>query len=417
MTMTRAVVAILAVAQATVVSAATFTVTSSDPTGPGSLEQTIHDANDNPGRDEIRFAVANATIDSDGLFPISEAVDVNGLLGDGSRLVISMPVQTQVNAGFKFGASTSTLTNVHMESVPNAAVLVGTGATGVRISDNTFDENVIRIDGNGNFVERNVLPLGNVFAEIRLNGNGNFVGDNTTRRILVTQFADSNQIGGPGHGNTVMTITNLGGDNLVIAHNTLPGGVPGITAIPLHGTGSGTILRNSIGAYDRGIVVVSGAGYEISENHLDNVGIAIDLGNDGPTPNDPAPDADAGPNNLQNFPVLTSATFAGGSLAVTGSLTSAPLTSYRIELFSPTFLGSFNVTTDGTGVANFSQSIAAATPAAGEAVVSTATNLVTTDTSELGNAIAAHLAPVPAASAWALIALAAALAAIVIKRI
>ncbi len=62
----------------------------------------------------------------------------------------------------------------------------------------------------------------------------------------------------------------------------------------------------------------------------------IDLGNDGPTAND-LNDADAGPNGLQNFPVLTRAERTANGLRVTGSLdvkvgvSNAP---YRIDVYA-----------------------------------------------------------------------------------
>ena len=70
-----------------------------------------------------------------------------------------------------------------------------------------------------------------------------------------------------------------------------------------------------------------------------NSGQGIDLGPDGPTPNDPG-DADTGPNNLQNFPVITSANVdANGDLLITYKVDSAPANSsygsdgLRVEFF------------------------------------------------------------------------------------
>ena len=55
----------------------------------------------------------------------------------------------------------------------------------------------------------------------------------------------------------------------------------------------------------------------------------------GITPNDVG-DADTGPNDLQNFPVLTSASADGASLDVTYALDSKPNTAYTIEFFAQT---------------------------------------------------------------------------------
>src|SRR5436190_7397011 len=71
------------------------------------------------------------------------------------------------------------------------------------------------------------------------------------------------------------------------------------------------------------------------------------------------------PFHLQNFPVITSATFGGGMVTVSGTLDSVPSMMYRLEFFSSasgdasgygegrSFIGSTTVTTDGNCNANF----------------------------------------------------------------
>src|SRR5262249_42206833 len=90
-----------------------------------------------------------------------------------------------------------------------------------------------------------------------------------------------------------------------------------------------------------------------------------DLNNDGVTPNDNL-DPDTGPNNLQNFPVLTSATVSGGSTNVTGTLNSTANTSFTLEFFgnmtgtqAESYLGSYGVTTDSNGNVSFTAALSA----------------------------------------------------------
>ena len=82
-----------------------------------------------------------------------------------------------------------------------------------------------------------------------------------------------------------------------------------------------------------------------------------------------------GVNNLQNAPLLISAT-SNGSTSINGTLDSTPDTTFRIEFFGnseqdasgfgegETFLGSVDVTTDASGNASFSPSfpVSVATP-------------------------------------------------------
>ena len=117
------------------------------------------------------------------------------------------------------------------------------------------------------------------------------------------------------------------------------------------------------------------------------------------TANDPG-DGDTGPNNLQNYPVLTSAVTAGGSTTGTGTLNSTPNTTFRVEFFASDgadpsgfgegqfFLGFTNVTTDGTGNGGFAVTLPiGAHP--GQVVAATATDPAG-NTSEFS-----HVAPGP----------------------
>src|SRR6185436_18340302 len=165
---------------------------------------------------------------------------------------------------------------------------------------------------------------------------GNFIGvdvngaalGNVARGIQVTNSSHDCTIGG----------TAAGAGN-VIAFN----GAPGITVSEPNQPGhvyNIAIEGNSVYAN------VAGAGP------------GIDLQDNGVTQNDSG-DGDSGPNNYQNFPLLTSATSVGGTTNVTGTLNSESNKQYRVEFFaSPqcsasgygegqVYLGKSDVTTVG----------------------------------------------------------------------
>jgi hypothetical protein len=156
----------------------------------------------------------------------------------------------------------------------------------------------------------------------------------------------------------------------------------GSSSTTIGGAGAGNIIQFNNGA---GVNVSSGGSNFISANSIfDNAGLGIDLGNDGMTTNDVG-DADMGANELQNYPVLTSVMSAFGSTQVQGTLRSQPNMVYRLEFFSTptwdatgipegqTYLGTTNVTTDGSGNAGFSVALAA-TVASNNVVTATATD-------------------------------------------
>ncbi|MEO6970343.1 MAG: hypothetical protein ABI217_05570 [Chthoniobacterales bacterium] len=114
-----------------------------------------------------------------------------------------------------------------------------------------------------------------------------------------------------------------------------------------------------------------------------NGGLGIDLGGNGVTPNDTG-DGDTGPNNLQNFPIITSATIAGGSANISGTLNSTASTQFTLDFFvnaacdpagygeGQTYLGSTQVTTASDGNGSFSVTLS--TSAIGGIITATATD-------------------------------------------
>ena len=122
----------------------------------------------------------------------------------------------------------------------------------------------------------------------------------------------------------------------------------------------------------------------LTNSVFQNGGLAVDLSNNGVTTND-AGDGDAGPNGLQNFPVLASAIPSGGNTTIAGSLNSLAGTTFRIEFFSsPTadasgygegqaYLGAATATTDGSGNATINTTLTGVSVTAGHFVSATAT--------------------------------------------
>jgi len=140
-----------------------------------------------------------------------------------------------------------------------------------------------------------------------------------------------------------------------------------------------------------GISIANGnTGWAILGNSIhDNTGLGITLGGRcgdltaRPTPNDSC-DSDTGPNNLQNYPVLTSVSSSGGITNITGTLNSAANTTYRVEFFGndaidptgfgegKTFVGFANVNTDANCTASFNVNLPQI--AEGQRVTATATD-------------------------------------------
>ena len=214
-----------------------------------------------------------------------------------------------------------------------------------------------------------------------------------------------------------------GYDN-VIQHNFIGIARDGVTSLPNGGNGIeivGAATNNEIGGVFRllaaekipifsagnlianngghGVALLKAGGVNPASNPIvmnsiyDNMGLGIDLGNDGVDVNDPG-DVDGGANGGQNHPVLTQIT---DSPFVTVTLDGQSSTTYDIELYrgpacDPSgygegkgYLKAIQMTTDGSGYAAFDvDMIGLASP--GDSITATAVDPLA-NTSEFSNCV------------------------------
>jgi len=261
--------------------------------------------------------------------------------------------------------------------------LISGNGTGILVHNptTTVQQNIVGLNASGNGAIPNGVGISVNAASVTLGNNlsgpisPNYVSGNTTSGILIQGAGTTgcllygNVVGGAGLG--VSGTLGNGGAGVVINGGTgvttfkgnavVGNGGPGIDITDASGVVVGLSgFRNTISKNGGAGVAIEGAasGNTITQNSIfGNGGLGIDLGEDGVTANDPC-DADSGPNNLQNFPVLTSATSVGGSTTIQGTLNSTASTAYAIEFFTNeicnpsgngegnTFIGSTVVSTD-----------------------------------------------------------------------
>jgi hypothetical protein len=227
--------------------------------------------------------------------------------------------------------------------------------------------------------------------------SGNYYGvcladPNTSGNVVEGNFIGTDHTGTNGVGNF---------DNVALQNNATGNFIGGVSAgagnVIAFATGNGVVL------YQAGTTNNSIRGNSIFSNNY----LGIDLNGDGVTPNHTG--FLAGPNDLQNYPVITNAYGYAATTIVSGSLNSTAGQSFFIDVyrsFSPDsyagnygegqfYVGSVTVTTDGSGNANFSLTNTAANYA-GQYFTATAT-AANGDTSEFSLAMPATNAPLPSA--------------------
>src|SRR5437763_2162958 len=256
--------------------------------------------------------------------------------------------------------------------------LIGTNAAGTAPLGNTGEGVLITAypeAATNNLIARNVIAANGNGVTIVAAGNrvqGNLIGVLADGHTPAGNAVDGVNLTGIDSQNNVIGGTQPGAGN-VIAYTT---GIPGYP----NADGAGVVVAAVQGYTPRGNAILGNAIFA-------NAGLGIELTNDpnvrGVTPNDPQ-DPDDGANNLQNFPVLQTATAGGGTTTVKGTLNSTPHTTFRVEFFaSPPadpsgygegarFLGAVAATTNATGNASFPARLPVSVPV-GQVVTATAT--------------------------------------------
>ncbi len=266
--------------------------------------------------------------------------------------------------------------------------LIGTNAAGTAVLGNRMDG--VLILGSVNTIGGTLGGLGNVISgNMGVAGSGvDISGSGATNNLVEGNFIGTDLTGTLNLGNIGDGVTITGA-----AHNIIGGfnvmAFPGVT-----GAGGISSPTGNIIAFNTGAGVNVNDGTFPPGSAIDNVivgnaifansRLGIDLGGSGtPVLNDSQ--GHVGPNNFQNFPVLSSASNSASGTTILGTLHSSPSTIFTLEFFSnqapdpsgfgqgQTFLGRMMVNTDGIGNASFTATFATQVPA-GQFISSTATD-------------------------------------------
>lgn len=371
---------------------------------------TVAESNQNDG-----VLIANSSNNTiGGSTPAARNV-VSGNNIDGIHIVgnIASPATGNIVQGNFVGVNATGTGSVGLN--PNiAGAAAGNFIFGVEISG-----------GNGNLIGGNTAGARNV---VGFNIDGVVIDDGGQNNLIQGNFVGVGSDGVTAGGNARHGISLYSSDNLPPPFGPGQANEPGVSGnlIGLNPNSGFSGLGNLIASNGSAGVAVFGnpvannatpaqnSGNSILGNSISGNGrsspstlIGIDLTNgfafpqdDGFTANDSKGHGAANnPNNFQNFPLLTTATPGASNIVIVGDLTQAgsPATSFRIEFFSSspdslggaaegqTFLGSTNVTTNGSGVASFSATLAVTVPAA-DFITATATNTTADPSSLAGSA-------------------------------
>src|SRR5215210_7301073 len=395
------------------------------------LRAAIEEANKFPGADTIAFNIisipgpALQTIEvgktGNGAPPlITESATIDGytqsgatkntipLAKDGTNAVLKIELDgtnSGTNAsGLEIDASNVVVRGLVISSFNNSGINFLSGGAGHKV-----EGNFIGTDPSG------TLDEGSPISGVRfLNtdnstiggtspGARNLISGNSFSGVLAQNGSSGNKIQGNLIGTDKNGTADLGNDTFGVVIS----GAPNNTIGDSDPTDGATNAANTIAFHSLDGVLVDGGsstGNRILSNSIyANGELGIDLTPNGVTANDPK-DPDTGPNRLQNYPLITSATTSNQvGTTINGTLESTPSTrrtkrTFTIQLFSSpaadspsgygegeTFLGQTRVTTNRQGQASFGFAPAQEIPE-GEFITATATRNSTGDTSEFSEA-------------------------------
>ncbi|MEM8671871.1 MAG: DUF4347 domain-containing protein, partial [Planctomycetota bacterium] len=407
---------------------ATYTVTNTNDSGSGSLRQAILNANANSGQDTIEFNISTADsgyVDPDSIANSGDEYWTIGLTSFIGWITDSVIVDATTQLGYDPGTGRPVI-ELDGSAAAGATTVLGIDANNSTIrgfSIHSSSDEGIEIVGFSGKGQNNIIQ-GNW---IGIDAEGN-VDANAEHGIILAFAASNNTIGGSGtnegnyiagNGLSAVFLRDAGTEENVVIGNVIGILPDGSTAAAnaSHGITVGTSAANNViggtGASEGNTIAYStldgisvsstaGSGNSILGNTIyNNTGLGIDLeggteDSNSVTAND-TNDADTGPNDLQNFPVLSFAELNGTDLTVSGSIdTDSASTQYRIEFFGNTsgtqdsthgeggvYLGATTVTTNGSGDGSFTGVVlSGVTLNAGDFVTATATRV--DDTGQVG---------------------------------